>query len=136
MSDLECGTIVKFMDFRIFRMSDLKCRKNIKIIDFWIFRISDLKCREHLKRIRVNQKATTRTTFGCFFYRFDNLSTFQIGHPENPEIHHFDNFSTSPIGHPEIPKIHHFTILAISRISRSLTGRDNTSLACENVYMK
>ena len=58
----------------------------------------------------MNQKAASSTTFECFLHHVDHFSTFQIGHPENPNINDFDMFSTFQIGHPEIPKIHNFDI--------------------------
>ena len=45
----------------------------------------------------------------------------------DPKIYHFDIFSTCPIGHPEIPKIYHFDSFCHFQISRSVTGRDNTT---------
>ena len=90
--------------------------------------MSDLKYGKHLKSVKMTQKGTSRTTFGCCFHHFDQFSTFQIGHPENPKIHNFAMCSIFPIGHPEIPKIHQLDNFSHFRISRSLTGRDNTNL--------
>ena len=74
MTDLKGPKMIKIIDFRIFRMPDLKSPKMVEMMDFRIFGRSQKPSgtgyrRKHQKRVKMVQKGTSRTTFGCYFHQ-------------------------------------------------------------------